>query len=116
VESSNAQDALSLEQLLQSMRAQLQAGVALARQGVVAAERDAHRAARQFFQKCVEDLEAARAAAHSLGASFATNNATAGTASGEHVSSASFAPGDGANDAQVTPEEAHGKPGNWPAY
>jgi hypothetical protein len=34
----------------------------------------------------------------------------------EQVTSASFAPGDGASDADVLPEGQRGRPGNWPAY
>jgi len=98
------------------MQAQLEAGIALARQGVLAAERDGGPAARQFFQECMEALEAARADAHALDDSFRTDHAATATKSGDQVSSASFAAGDGASDAQVTPEEARGKPGTWPAY
>jgi len=102
--------------LLKDLRAHLDAGIMLAKQGAAAAERNEHEAVRQLFQGCVRELEHTSNLVHSLGASLGSGPVAAQLEPGEQVSAASFAPGDGANDAQVTPEEARGKPGNWPAY
>ena len=109
-------DPLSLPELLQAMHERLEDAVPLAKQALLVAQRSGQSEARQFFQKCLADLERAGVDAQRLRASLAVSGGASPAQSGEQVSSASFAPGDGANDAQVTPEEARGKPGNWPAY
>jgi hypothetical protein len=103
-------------QFLQGMRAHLEAAITLARQALAAAEPDERRALQPLFDRCVHELERARADAHSLSASLARGTASTPGESGEQVSAATFAPGDGANDAEVTPDTGRGKPGNWPAY
>ena len=103
-------------QFLQSLRSHLEAGITLARQALVAAEPDDRRALQQLFERCMHELEHARADANSLAASLAADTASVREESGEQVSAATFAPGDGANDAEIMPDRARGKPGNWPAY
>jgi hypothetical protein len=106
--------AVELGERLQTMRVHLEAAAVLARQGSSAAERSHDASFEQFFRRCVHDFERMELDARQLHAKL--EGVGAQLAPSEQVSAASFAPGDGANDAQVTPEAARGKPGNWPAY
>jgi len=100
-----------LVELLQAMRGHLDGGLRLAKRGLAAAERAHHRQLEQFFRSCLQELgRAAESVITALG-----NGDAVAPADAEQVSSASFAPGDGANDAQVVPEGAYGKAGNWPS-
>jgi hypothetical protein len=107
--------AVELGERLQTLRGHLEAVAELARQGLSVALRSQDSSFEQFFRRCAHDLER-------MGRDSCSLEANAGTVAGaqlaptEQVSAATFAPGDGANDAQVTPEAARGKPGNWPAY
>ncbi|HKO53840.1 MAG TPA: hypothetical protein VJV79_39305 [Polyangiaceae bacterium] len=108
-------DSLELGERLQAMRAHLEVASALARRGLSAAQRSHHDSLEQFFQRCLHDFERGELDARSLNAELESVASTAPSPR-EQVSAATFAPGDGANDAQVTPEGARGKPGSWPAF
>ena len=102
-----------LHELLSAVREHLDAGIVLASQGLVEAERTANEAFEQFFHRCLQGLRRAQADASWL-AGTPGRTRPGGKNAHEQVSEATFAPGDGANDAQIIPEEARGRPGNWP--
>lgn len=99
-----------LGEILSGVRGHLSAGIELARQGLAVAERDGNNALELFFHRCLHELGRACADARHL---KATKGASA---TPEQLSDATFAPGDGATDADVTPDAARDKPGTWPAY
>jgi len=105
----SAQGASLLEHLLQHARV----GMALARRGIEQArqrnERDVvelFESALSHYSECAAGARQHMHPAHGPGA----------TSAGEQVTSASFAPGDGASDADVVPDDRRDRAGNWPAY
>ena len=103
-----------LHELLSAVREHLDAGILLASQGLGEAERTANEAFEQFFHRCLQGLRRAQADASWLNG-MPGRNPLGEQVPHEQVSEATFAPGDGADDTQLAPEEeAHGKPGNWP--
>jgi hypothetical protein len=109
----------SVRNLLASIRANLDSSVAIATQGLAEAQRLGDQTLERFFGRCLECLRDAQDEARALPDPARQNGvhlpAPSEHAPGEQVSTATFAAGDGANDAEVIPEEARGKPGNWPA-
>ncbi|MES1176042.1 MAG: hypothetical protein ABUL62_17100 [Myxococcales bacterium] len=104
-----------LVELRRAVRAHLDAGVAIARRGLAVARSAGNGESTQFFDRCLSAMVASQGVARSLDAEPARESSIP-SESGEEVSSATFASGDGANDAQVTPEEGRGRPGTWPSY
>jgi len=98
-----------LEELLQHALA----GVLLARRGISHAQSKGDRELLELFENslstCNERAETVRQLLL-----VARNEGESHPA--EQVTSASFAPGDGASDADVLPEGERGRAGNWPAY
>ena len=114
-DASHASHSIELAELVQNLRAHLDSGVRLANQGLALASATEAAALQQFFERCVRALEQQRDDAPSVAAPPRDVSAVEAAPS-EQVSAATFASGDGADDAQVTPEGARGKAGNWPAY
>ena len=114
MDNSDSEASPKLDELRQAVRDHLDASVAAARQGLAVAGTTGQAALQSFFERCLATLERAQAEAHSDMDPAHRSNAEA--PSGEQVSEATFASGDGANDAQVTPEVGRGKAGNWPSY
>jgi hypothetical protein len=88
------------------------AGAVLARRGIRQAQQESD---RELLFLCESSLKAydqrADAARQLLNA-----KGQHGAKPGEQVTSASFAPGDGASDKDVLPEGRRGRAGNWPAF
>ena len=91
----------------------LEAAIASAREGLVEAQRIDNHAIQQAFLSCLTHLARAQAFA---GSSASLELKEPHALPHEQVSTATFAVGDGANDAEVVPEDARGKPGNWPSF
>jgi len=88
-------------------------GVALAQRGIRQAQQKNERELVELFERALANYEeCADAGRQRLHASHATGSARPA----EQVTSASFAPGDGATDADVLPEGQRDRAGNWPAY
>lgn len=98
-----------------AIQAHLEAAISFAREGLAEAERMGYGAVQQPLLRCLTHLARAQAVA-SAGADMPAEPQLGSPSHGEEVSSATFAAGDGANDAQVVPDEARGKPGNWPGF
>jgi exonuclease VII small subunit len=93
-----------------ALAAQIEASLTLAKEALAAAARAS---SRLHLERCVADLERAQMEVRSLDQELAHGHTPEG---GEQVSSATNAAGDGADDAQVVPDDSRGRPGNWPAY
>ena len=94
-------DAAQLGEKLTAVRAHLTAGIAAAREGLAVAERAGNLALEQFFHRCLHDLGRACSDARWLNESSTSSSPPAQE---EQISTASFAPGDGASGVDVTPE------------
>jgi hypothetical protein len=110
-DSANTSD---LNERLRTFRAHVQSSIAAATQGLAEAVRVRNDSFDSFFRSCLDDL---RRVEGKVGAVAPSSTAAEGAReqSGEQVSTATFASGDGATD-EIIPEDARGKPGNWPAY
>jgi len=104
-----AQSASPVEDLLQHALA----GVRLAESGLRQARQEDARELIELFEHALASYNrCADAARQRLQGSESAGDARPA----EQVTSASFAPGDGATDADVLPEGQQNRAGNWPAY
>ena len=88
-------------------------GTLLAQQGVSQARQENQ---PELLELCERALASYHELADAARQRLRASGPEAGARSAEQITSASFAPGDGATDADVLPDGQQKRAGNWPAY